>query len=253
MDTNLYLSLIPESLVVSMLAPERFGAYLATGTQKRARGEAIYFDLKPDFESDYFDLAASRERCVAHPDGQPKHSVYLAIYRVLEHVPLEAVNDLWLATRDGRVLRLQQGEPIASASDKYHLYQELAPVHPLVVSSLDPAKFCRFITDQAHPVHVPRLCFVDLELRGLSQDPTSGDDRNLPYPEIGHIRDCLRQLSAKEKPVKTVNRIASQEVCYRCIKHGFCLGDRERMLFFPFPSHEQLDARHHDWWRSANM
>ncbi len=87
MQNYLYLSLIPESLVASMLPPEEFGAYLATGTRKRPHGRAMFFQIAPDFQSDYFDLASADRRCVPHPDGQPKHSVYLSIYRALEHIP----------------------------------------------------------------------------------------------------------------------------------------------------------------------
>ena len=54
MKTYQYLSLFPESLVVSMLEPESFGTYLATGTKKRAHEIALYFDIKNNFESDYF-------------------------------------------------------------------------------------------------------------------------------------------------------------------------------------------------------
>ena len=110
MDTYLYLSMTPESLVVSMLEPEKFGAYLATGTQKQTHSPAMYFDLNDNFQSDYFALQWARKRCVSHPDGSPKHSVYLAIYRVLEHIPTEAINSLWLATKDGRVLQIQQAD-----------------------------------------------------------------------------------------------------------------------------------------------
>src|SRR5690606_39865568 len=45
----LYLSLLPEALVASHLAPEEYGAYLATGAQKRARGQAVFFKLTDAF------------------------------------------------------------------------------------------------------------------------------------------------------------------------------------------------------------
>ena len=45
-------------------------------------------------------------RCVPHANGEPKHSVYLSVYRVLEHVPLSALGSLYLATRDGRVMEI---------------------------------------------------------------------------------------------------------------------------------------------------
>jgi|GEM_PF-2724309 len=45
MSIQKYLLLTPESLVVSMLEPQSFGTYLATGTKKRAHEEAIYSEL----------------------------------------------------------------------------------------------------------------------------------------------------------------------------------------------------------------
>jgi len=146
MAHRVFLSVIPEALVVSMLSPGEFGSYLATGTRKRAREQAIYFELKSDFQSDYFDLETAIRRCVPHEDGQPKHSVYVSTYRVLEHVPLEAFGSLWLVTRDGLALELKQGPLPTEEGPAQHLYQELCPVHPLIASLLNPAQFCRFIT-----------------------------------------------------------------------------------------------------------
>ena len=39
----LYFSVTPEALIASGLQPEEFGSYLAVGTQKRARGQAVFF------------------------------------------------------------------------------------------------------------------------------------------------------------------------------------------------------------------
>jgi len=253
MQRYLYLSLVPESLVVSMLPPEEFGAYLATGTQKRPHGQAMFFQLKQGFQSDYFDLSSIERRCVPHPDGRPKHSVYLAIYRVLEHVDLEAIDSLYLTTAHGRVLELQQGELRCEPPGKYHLYQEICPVHPLIASSLGPDEFRRSITDTSRPISVPRICFVELELACLAQDPVSGSATGLPYPAIDHIRDCLAELRPQtDKQTKTVDRISRQSVLFRCIKGGFFVGDQERMLCYPYPSLEELERKHYAWWRCAN-
>jgi hypothetical protein len=51
--------MIPESFIVSMLPPEEFGTYLAVGTQKRSRGRAMFFDLKPDFRDAFFSIDAA--------------------------------------------------------------------------------------------------------------------------------------------------------------------------------------------------
>ena len=106
MGVYMDLSLIPEALIASMLPPMEFGTYLAVGTKKRTRGQALYFSLG-DLKESPIDVGDIGSRCVPHPDGQPKHSVYLSVYRVLERIPLDAVKNLFMATPDGRVLELQ--------------------------------------------------------------------------------------------------------------------------------------------------
>jgi len=254
MACYLYLSLIPESLVASMLPPAEFGAYLATGTRKRPHGQAIFFQIKDRFESDYFDLASAARRCVPNRDGQPKHSVYLGIYRVLEHVPRESLGNLFLVTAHGQVLNIEPTElPAEPEEDHYHLYQELAPVTPLIASCLAPREFCRFITDASKPIYVPRICFVDLELAELSQDPVNGTASGLPYQNLEHIRNCLCELQPSgQKQTKTVDRIGRQGLIYRCVKTGFYVGDQEGMLYYPYPSREELESKYYAWWRCAN-
>ena len=48
MTVHLYLSLIPEALIASMLTPEEFGAYYAVGSEKKSRGQAIFFEIDPN-------------------------------------------------------------------------------------------------------------------------------------------------------------------------------------------------------------
>ena len=55
-----------------MLIPEEFGAYYAVGTQKKSRGQAIFFEIDPKFRSDFFNVEEGIERCVPHEDGSPK-------------------------------------------------------------------------------------------------------------------------------------------------------------------------------------
>ena len=253
MDTNLYLLVFPESLVMSMLGPSEFGAYLATGTKKRAREQAMYFELDGGFESDYFDLEKARNACVAHEDGRPKHSVYVSTYRVLEHVPLTAMGDLWLTTRDGRGLALQRSQPPEQYEGEYHLYQELCPVHPLIASRMNANDFCLSITNPEVTVSVPRICFVEMDLADLADEPSTGNAKNLPYSNVQHIRDCLVELATRDKTTKTINRIQHEHLPYRCVKKGFFVGDQTDMLHYPFPSIEDMEKQHHYWWRSAQL
>lgn len=254
MACYLYLSMIPEALVASMLPPRVFGTYLAVGTKKRTRGQSIFVELDPEFRSDFFPLADLERRCVPHPDGQPKRSVYLGVYRVLEHVPREVMRSLYLVTPDGRVLELPPTPELPETSPGLHLYQEICPVHPRIVSTLPPQEFVRFITNPSQPIHVPRICFVQLRLGALAQDPEKGEVGDLPYSHIEHLRDCLMELRAQpDKHTKTVDRIQPQRCPYRAIENGFFIGDQEGLTYYRFPSVEELEREHYDWWRSASL
>jgi len=247
-----YLSLIPESIVATMLPPDEFGNYYALGSHKRSRGQAIFFELDRDKIGAAVDLADAESRCVPHEDGSPRKSSYLKIYRALESVPTDALLRLHLTTDDGRTLALEPG-PYAPDTDRpLHLYQEICPVNPRVVSKLNPIDFCRRLTSPDAPVNVPRIVFAEMKLESLALDPDSKDVDNLPYLNLEHLRDCLRELRHRDaKPNKTVLRQMKQDVLFRTIRGGFYVGDQESFLYFPLPSMEELETTYYPWWRSA--
>jgi hypothetical protein len=249
MKNHLYLSLMPESLVASHLAPSQFGSYIATGTKKRARGQAIYFKLTDA----YAETIITSDIAARMAERQPRLSLYLSIYRVLEQTPLDAIESLHLATDDGRVLTLMPAEFAPEPGPRFHLYQEFCPVTPRVVSSLEPNEFAARITDSAQPVSLPALVFCELKLDRLGDDPEAADIDNLPYPNLEHLRDCLRELRSKHgKPTKTVIRYLQQDVLFRTITGGFHIARTGGgLLHFPMPSIEDLETIHYPWWRSA--
>ncbi|WP_163710288.1 hypothetical protein [Mangrovibacterium lignilyticum] len=244
-----YLVATPESLIVSHLAPGDFGNYLAVGTKKQIRGQAIFFEIDPDkamVHQDYVDL-----KMKPYEDGQPKRSVFLSIYRVFEKTPLNALRSLYLVTDDGRVLEIQAHDYIANKTDPIHLYQQLVPNTTRVASKLDPVKFIQFLTDISKPVSAPKVFICDLLLNELVNNPYA-PIHNLPYPNPDHLRDCLIKL--KESPgrqTKTVLRYMKGDISYRTIKTGFYVGDQKHYLFYPFPSMTDLEGKYYLWWRSA--
>lgn len=254
MSVHLYLSMIPEALIASMLTPEEFGIYYAVGSSKKSRGQAIFFELDPDFRHDYFRIDEGVRRCVPHEDGTPKSSIYISVYGVLEHVPLDAIQKLYLVTKDGRVLGLESSVDMPEEAEGLHLYQEIAPVHPLVVSSLGPRAFYELIVKSPTSLlSLPAICFAELRLDELAEDPERGAVRDLPYSDIGHLRQCLIDLKTKTVHAKMVNRVEPASFPYRTIKSGVFVGNVDQCRYFPLPSQEELRAKHYRWWRSANM
>lgn len=249
---RLYLSLIPEALIASMLEPKAFGSYYAVGKKVHVFGEAMFFEVDPAFRSDDFPFALADERCVTQPNGAPKSSVYLGIYDVLARIPVSALGNLYLVTDDGRTLGLERAPYSPDTEHPLHLYQEFCPITPLVASRLEPRAFCHSITDPAKPVHVPRIVFSELRLGELSTDPGHGNADDLPYPAIRHLRDVLLDFQHNTKDSKLVLKQVKQGVFYRTIQ-GFYVGDHTDFAYYRFPTAQEMESEHYDWWRSAQV
>ncbi|PID85285.1 MAG: hypothetical protein CSA11_05880 [Chloroflexi bacterium] len=253
MTLHLYLSLIPEALIASMLPPEEFGVYYTVGYSKKQAGQAMFVELDPEFRDEFFNIEEGLARCVPHKDGRPKKSVYIATYRVLEHVPLKAIHTLHLVTRFGEILTLNHSTDYPKDHTTLYMYQEIAPTSPLVVSSLDPLDFSHFLTDDSSGIYLPAVCFVDLRLGALAKDPENGPIGDLPYDYIHHLRECLLELKSKTIHTKMVDRTHTVEYPYRMINSGIYIGNKEGLAYFPLPNREKLRSEYYTWWRSANQ
>lgn len=240
-----------EALVASHLDPEAFGRYMAIGTQKNTKGNVLFFELNPQLQSNYFRLHDIAERCAPRPDGSPKRSKYVSIYRVLEHLELDDFGTLYLVTADGRVMGIASAPPGAAPEDSGpNLYQELCPVSPMVVSDLPPSRFVKFLTDPDNPVSVPRLLFADML---IDRDDTGHLAGYLPYDDPLHIIDCVNELTqGSAKQTKTVARAPRLHGFFRTLRRGFYLGDQQGLKFYPFPERRVLEVEHASWWRSAS-
>lgn len=253
MSKYIYLTCNPEALVASMLPPEGFGMYLSTGTKKRNKAQTIFFEVDLEKIENIIDVDSLNRRCVAKEDGSPKSSVYLSVYRVLESIPLEAFKSLYLTTDHGIVLELKRSPYDKGSEQKgaLHLYQELSPVTPLVASGLPPSVFLKRLTDGSIPIMIPKLFFVELKLGELATNPLYGSAEHLPYPNIGHLRDCLEILRGEyEKHMKTVQRIFTGELLYRTIETGFYVGSKDDIIYYPYPSMAELENINYEFFRA---
>jgi len=254
MAVHLYLSLIPEALIASMLTPEEFGAYYAVGSEKKSRGQAIFFEIDPQFRGKDFQVEEAIERCIPHDDGSPKSSIYISVYRVLENIPMDAIKSLYLTTQDGRTLKLDPSQNLPEVDDGLHLYREISPVTPLVVSALGPRAFYELIVkNPTSLIKLPAVCFLELRLNDLAQEPESAEAGDLPYANMEHLRSCLVSLRSKAVNSKMVDRLPSSGIPYRSIKNGFFVGNTKKLIYFPFPDEKTLVDKYYRWWRSATM
>jgi hypothetical protein len=253
MSKHVYLSITPEALIGSMLPPEEFGEYMATGTKKCNRSQFIFFTLDYDQVKSMFNTEYFNTRCVIKPDGSPKSTVYLSIYRVLEFIPLSAIEDLYLTSDLGHVLKLTRSafDKGKTKKEEMHLYQELCPVTTQVASNLPPQQFLKSLTDGSLPLRLPKLFFADLRIDDLADNPFYGSEEYLPYGSVSHLRDCLDIIRNEDKKqMKTVQRFHTGKLFYQTIYSGFYLGSRENIIYYPFPSLGELEKNHKDFYKS---
>lgn len=253
MNRYIYLSITPEALIGSMLPPIEFGAYMATGTKKCNKGQVIFFEVDLEQIKFLINMDYLNSRCVSKPDGKPKSSVYLSVYRVLESIPLTALKDLYLTTDHGLVLNLKKApyDRNKEVKKNVHLYQELCPVNPQVASSLSPSEFLKTLTDGTLQICLPKLFFVDLKLGELANNPLSGSAEHLPYGAVPHLRDCLEILKTEDKKqMKTVQRFFTGSLLYRTIETGFYVGAKDEIVFYKYPTMAELKEMNYNFFRA---
>lgn len=252
MEVHYYLSVNPlEALISSQLDPIQFGQYMSTGTKNGSYERIMFAEIEGEFGKD-FDWDYARERTVAHADGEPKHSVWLSVYRTLEHIDFSKLKSLYLTTKDGRSLEIPpQPYDATKADGEYYIYQELCPITPLVVSRLNPSEFSSYMTDTTNKVHVPKLVFADLKTVDPDDYENTGNIGGAYDRNLDHLRDCIRDVTTqKDKPNKNVERSVGG-FSYSVINRGVYFGEGENLVQYPMPDLEELRSKHYDWARSA--
>ena len=253
MQIHYYLSVFPlEALIASQLEPRQFGAYMATGSKRGSEEQIIFMEVDGEF-GDHFDWAYAKTRCVAHENGDPKHSVYLATYRVLENTPLEAIKSIYLTTRDGRALELKKSAYTEPNGGKgYHVYQELCPINPVIVSNLSPEAFAKNICDAKSKVHVPKLVFTDLKVIDFDDEVNTGNIGSMYDRKRGHLLECIAAVEGKDKkPNKTFTRTNVESFSFQIISHVIYVSDGKSISMYKMPSVEEIKKIDYDWGRSA--
>ena len=253
MSLHYYLSIFPtEALIASELGPDQFGAYMATGSKKGSAEQIIFIETEGGF-GDFFDWDYAKEKCVPHPNGNPKHSVYLSVYRTLENIPLDKFGKMYLTTRDGRVLGLDKDlyrETINGR--KYYIYHELCPLTPVIASIMDPEDFSKSLTDSQKKVSVPKIVFTDMKIPDFENPEHSGNLGSMYDNKIPHILNCISSVTGdKAKSNKTIDRSHVESFSFQIIGNGIYIGDGNQLLEYKLPDINTIKKEKYDWGRST--
>lgn len=254
MSIHYYLSIFPlEALIASELDPEAFGVYMATGSHRGSSERHAFIEVEGKLD-EAFDITYAEKKCAASGDERKKSSVYLSVYRSLEKVQLTNMGKLYLVTRDGRSLPLEPEllEGPTQSTKQFYLYQEMSPMRPVVVTSLAPSQFCRYMTQEETKIHVPRIAFADLRVIDFDNLDDAGNIGNLYHQNINHLKDCIQSVTTKkEKTAKTLDRARVESFTYNLVDTGVYVGDQEGVLYYRMKSLRELQMYHHPWAKSA--
>lgn len=257
---HLYLILYPnEALVASELSPGEFGKHYAVGSPKHFSGKVVFAEINMNFRNDFFQIEEYLKKTDSGIPGIPKKTKFIKSYRVLEHVKIDSIENLYLVTVDGHVLGLQKSDDFSRFHQpkKIRIYQEICPLQLLVASNLDPMQFGKYITQETESKGAPKIFFTqyNLNIEEILQTKDAQSLSAMPVPNVNptHLRMAIMELVADpDKRTKTIslNEVFGQ-ISFKMIRHGFWLADGERLIFFPMPSEEELEEKNYDWWHSV--
>ena len=258
---HLYVIMHPNrALVASQLGPVEFGKRYSVGTKRYYQGKVLFAEVDINFRNDYFPIEDYLKETVAHEDGTPKQTKIISSYRVLEHLDLDAIGNLYATTVTGQTLEIQKAEYTAAEGDsrEIRIIQEINPLQLLVATTLDHRTFGAQMTASDSPKGAPKLFYTQIDLN--VEEFLADWEKNLflppPIPGVHpqKLSNALRELRDSEEPKTSTIGLASvlDKVVYRKLTKGFFLSHGEKLNYYPLPSHEVLSRDHYAWYRSTD-
>ncbi len=255
---HLYCLIYPNSaLVASQLEAKDFGRHYAVGYPKNYKGKVIFAEIDINYRHPYFAIDEVLEECKS-VDGRPKRTKFISSYRVLEHLSTDSFMCLYLVTRSGRILQLKKSNSyeITHQPESIRIYQLMAPLYYLVASNLTPPQFGEYVSVTPHK-GVPKSAMIQID---IDIDSILGNTEEIlyssPLPSVHaeYLRQALIELrDHPEKRSKTVslNSIFDQ-LPFTKIKHGVWINEKDKQIFYPIPSLEELETKHFYWFKDAS-
>ena len=244
------------SLIASQYEPEMFARHYTSGSSRHYSGKLVFAEVDPSYRNDFFDIENILKDLVPHSDGRPKATKFISSYRVLEHVDLSAIGDLYISTEEGHCIDLKRGDYDLSHEESIRIYAEISPMRMLVMSRLNPREFGAYITDPANHKSAPKQFYTQLNIdlpefiAEFEENPFKPSPVSALHPST--IRDGYLELTAKpDKKSKGMALDSNLDnISFRLLKHGFTFSTKGESIFYPLPSHSAIEAKNLKFWRT---
>lgn len=256
---HLYAIVYPsEALIGSQYNPEQFAQHYIAGSTRFYDGKVLFFEVDTEYRNDYFDIQAGLDALVPHEDGRPKATKFIKTYRVLEHIALDALKNLYLTNPDGSCLELKEdnGEIATRDKDILRIFAEINPLNMLVMTRLNYVDFGKYITDPDNPKSCPTLCYTQLEFDSDSflKEFEQNSVMPAPLPSVhpSKLRAAIFEMLAKaDKTTKGLSLDSNfNRIPYKAIRHGFMIANSKGTKFYRMPSSKEIEDTNFRFWKA---
>ena len=199
--SRLYQILYPNSaLIASQLSAKDFAKHYQRRSTPQDMGKLIFAKIDTSFRNDYFQIEEALAEMKPHEDGSRKRTKFISSYRVLEHMDLDAIQNLYLANPDGSCLKLDRGKHDKTPREGVlRVLAEICPLSMLVLTKHNTQEFGKIITHRDYAKGCPKLFFtmlnIDLPafLKEFEENPLCAAP--LPHLHPSVLRDAVNELN----------------------------------------------------------
>lgn len=254
---RLYVIVHPTSaLIGSQYSPEQLARHYTVGPTRHYRGKVIFAEVDVGFRNPYFRIDQAMAALTPHEDGRPKATKFISCYRVIEHLDLSALKNLYVTTEEGHCLEIEPRPWTAGEPAMESIYVEISPLRMLVLSKLDFAEFGRFITDPENSIGAPKFFYTQIDLN-LPEFLAEYEQNPFMQPPIANLhpsilRDAVKELrTAGYKSNKGLSlRSNMDNFSYKQIRKGFMFASQKDQMFYPMPTLAEIEKKNLRFWRS---
>lgn len=248
-QNHLYMILHPTySIVGSQYSPEEFATHYMSGSTRHYNGKVVFAEIDINYRHEFFNIDQGVAGLVAHEDGRPKATKFIATYRVLEHVSSDAIQRLYLTTPSAVVLGLDPAPyNIQHKPDFIRIFAEISPIRMLVLTRMTFPEFGKRITDPTNPKGAPSIFYtqIELDINEFMTEIEKNPFLPMPIPNVhpSKLRDAVAELRGNpEKRTKGLSLDSNLNLMsYRNFRHGFMFASQSSSKYFPLPSREEIE------------
>ena len=254
---RLYVIVHPTSaLIGSQYTPEQLARHYTVGPTRHYRGKVIFAEVDLAFRNPYFRIDEAIAELKPHEDGRPKATKFISCYRVLEHLDLSALKNMYLSSEEGYCLEIEARSYPGPEPEGESIYAEISPLRMLVLSKLNFIDFGRFITDPDNSIGAPKFLYTEIDLNvpefmaEYEQNPFMQPPITNLHPSI--LRDAVQELRTVDyKNNKGLSlRSNLDNISYKLIRKGFMFSSGRDQKFYPMPSLAEIEKKNLKFWKS---